>query len=409
MAPRARREPEGFVKACRTVINLDAGADQHSEGGFRFTRYHWPDPSKIKPRDWLLGRWLLAGELTLIIAPGGVGKSTFCTGIALSVATGQPILYREVWPGAVPVAMLSLEDDATELHRSISAAAKHHGIDPSDCSDHLFINGIDQRLQLAFNSTEGVQIDDGLLDTLRAQIVRNGIRALIIDPFVSAHSVSENDNRAINEIATRLKQLATETGCAIAIVHHSRKSNGEALSAESGRGASALANAARIVLTLNRITARDAAKWDIPADQHRLYFSVSDDKANRSRPEGDTWFRLCSVSLGNGDAVHRFGDDVGAVEPWQPPSNNPVDDIDDFSTIAVQQAIAGGKWRESVQCSNWAGHAVAHALGLDPVQDKRRIAALIRYWLGSGALRIEKRPDAKRMLRDFVVVNGPVS
>lgn len=61
--------------------------------------YQWRRADQIPRRDWLFGRWLLKGTVACVIAPGGIGKSTFVSAMALSCATGQNFLGKEVWGG----------------------------------------------------------------------------------------------------------------------------------------------------------------------------------------------------------------------------------------------------------------------------------------------------------------------
>lgn len=41
------------------------------------TPFAWPDPATIPRRQWLLGHWLLRGEITAIVAPSG--RRASCT------------------------------------------------------------------------------------------------------------------------------------------------------------------------------------------------------------------------------------------------------------------------------------------------------------------------------------------
>ena len=65
------------------VVKRIAGS---SPTAIHATPYRWPDPRSLPTRQWLLGHWLLRGEVTAIIAPGGTGKSTISATLALSLA-----------------------------------------------------------------------------------------------------------------------------------------------------------------------------------------------------------------------------------------------------------------------------------------------------------------------------------
>jgi hypothetical protein len=57
----------------------------------------------------------------------------------------------------------------------------------------------------------------------------------------------------------------------------------------------------------------------------------------------------------------------------------------------VQQGLAAGDWRESVQAKDWVGHLVAKVAGLSAETDKGRIKAILRTWRKSGTLAVEHR------------------
>jgi len=70
----------------------------------------------------------------------------------------------------------------------------------------------------------------------------------------------------------------------------------------------------------------------------------------------------------------------------------------------VRTMAAASEYRGDAQSPLWIGVAVAEVLGLDVDEDKKRIKALIKTWLGNGVLKIERRKDAEtRHERAFVV------
>ena len=52
------------------------------------------------------------------------------------------------------------------------------------------------------------------------------IDVLIVDPFISAHEVDENDNSKIQQAAALFVRIAGETNAAVEIVHHVKKGAG---------------------------------------------------------------------------------------------------------------------------------------------------------------------------------------
>lgn len=377
------------------------------------TPFKWRDPRTIPTRPWVFGRWLLRGTVTAVVAPGGVGKSSFMASLVLSLTTGRALLGKSVWGGSQRAWYWNLEDDSEELERQVQAAAIHYRVGEGDCGDRLFIDsGMEEQHELctAVNGPDGFMILKPVITGLEAELKARGIDVLIVDPFVSSHSIEENDNNAIDAIVKEWARLAKRVGCAIVLVHHSKKLGGTKVTAEASRGASSLVAAARSTLVLNRMDDQEAERFMIDGDdEKRRLFTVQDDKHNRAPAEKAEWYRMASVDLGNFDGEH--SDNVGVVTQWTPP--------DAFAGVTadhlrrVQGIIAGSEFRESSQAGNWAGNAVATVLGLSAEKhakaDRQRISNILREWLANGALRVERRPDpAKGRDVPYVVVGDVV-
>ena len=356
------------------------------------TPFAWPDPATIPRRRWLFGQWLLRGEITAVVAPSGVGKSTITTALGLSLASGNPFLDKALPEGARTVWLWNLEDDIDELNRQFTACGLRHGIAANDCGNRIYLDsGLDQRLCTAVEAERGVEIIEPVYENLKAEIEARGIDVMIVDPFVSSHEVDENANVMIDRIVKRWKQLAKDTGCAIVLVHHTKKLGGREVRAEDSRGAVALIAAARIVLTLNVMNEEEAKRFGITEKkERRAMVRLDNDKANRSPAENAHWFKKESVDLGNGDGLNP-SDHVGAAVAWTPP--DPFDGIDPRDLYNVQLAIDEGDYRDNVQAKDWAGNIVAEIIGADLSDDaeKERVKSLLKGWKSSGALAVEQR------------------
>lgn len=373
----------------------------------RATPYRWPDPRSLPTRQWLLGHWLLSGEVTAIIAPGGTGKSTIGTALALSLASGQPLLGKPLPRGPQSAWIYNLEDSQDELDRQVCAACLFHGIVPDDCRNRLCVDsGLVQPLCTATEDRDGFAIAEGVFAQVAATVRERAISVVIVDPFVSSHTVRESSNEAIDAIAKRWKRLAQETGCAVVLVHHTKKLGGREVTAEDGRGAVALRDAARVVLPLNAMSQAEAEELGItdPALRRSLV-RIDTGKANRAPPDAATWIKLESQCLDNGDGSAP-ADYVGVACLWEKP--DVFHGLSTWHLYMVQQRLAAGDWRESVQAKDWVGHLVAQVAGLSAETDKPRIKAILRTWRKNGALAVETRPDKNGDERPFVIVGKAV-
>ena len=237
-----------------------------------------------------------------------------------------------------------------------------------------------------------------------------GIDVLIVDPFVSSHGVSENNNGAIDAIAKKWARVGVQANCSIVLVHHTKKLNGGEATADAARGASALPNAARSVVALNRMSHEEATQWGIEGDDRRRYFRAYDDKNNRAPPASRSdWYQLVSVDLGNGP--DGTGDNMQVVVPWSPP--DAFTGVTTAHLIRVQDAVRGGSWRADPQSEDWVGIAVAEVLNLD-VSDRRgtdaaRIKQMLKLWGQTGVLKKEtRRCDKTRRDKPFIVCGEAV-
>lgn len=383
---------------------------------------------EIPPRQWLYGKHLIRGFLSLTVAPGGVGKSSMLLVDALAMATGRKLLGASP-PEPARVWVWNGEDPREEIERRIAAACIHYGITGDDLGGRLLVDsGRDLPITLAKMEGGSVKVARPVSDQIKAAIMAARIDALIIDPFVTSHEVSENDNTAINAVASEWRRIADETGCAIELVHHTSKAgaaNGDDMGIYASRGGGALIDAVRAARHLVRMTTQEAERFGLEETEARVTFRVcTDGKANLAPPEKATWRRMVGVSLGNGAGFWPEGDHVGVCTPWTPP--DAFEGITARDLRVVQQAIAAeaDPPRESDKGPTWAGFVVGDVLGLDlgdrtstkaeragrPGQNGNRakVRNLLREWFKSGALAVETIKDAKGNERKIVVVGDPV-
>lgn len=375
---------------------------------FTPTPFVYRDPSGIPRRQFVYGRHLIRGFVSATVAPAGIGKSSLILADTVSMGAGRNLIgVKPAKP--LRVWYVNLEDPREEIERRIAAICLHYSIEAADLHNRLFFDGRETEIVIAEQAkTGGVRIAKPVEEALVSALLANEVDALLIDPFVSTHRVSENDNMAIDAVVKAFCRIANEADCAIELVHHVRKTGGAEITAEDGRGASALVAAARSVRVLNPMSDKEAS--DVGVGEFRRYhFRADNGKANLAPPGTKAvWYKLTSVPLGNGnaDVASDEGDQIGVVTPWQWP--DALNGVTVSDLCRVQSAIAGGKWRENSQAKDWAGYAVAKVLSLDVGQraDKARIATMLKTWIKNGALVIVEGLDEKRKPRSFIEVGA---
>ena len=198
------------------------------------------------------------GELVVLTAGTGVGKSTFVRQIAYDFGVKQKL----------KVGMLMLEENVGRTAKglmSVHAGARLY-IDRHVVSDEEYRRAFDETLGTGryvlyehFGSLDG----DNLMNKIRYMSVSENCDFIILDHISIAISGLEGDNerKLIDILMTQLRSLAEETGVGLIIISHLRRATGnEAKPFEEGgtvslsqlRGSGAIGQLADTVIGLER-------------------------------------------------------------------------------------------------------------------------------------------------------------
>lgn len=83
------------------------------------------------------------------------------------------------------------------------------------------------------------------------------------------------------------------------------------------------------------MTEDEAKTFGLSDEERRFLFRVDSAKVNIAPPSTKAqWFKLVSVSLGNGTDAYPNGDEVATVEHWMPPKT-----FDGLSTSDINKAL----------------------------------------------------------------------
>jgi hypothetical protein len=376
---------------------------------FRPTPFRWRDPSTFPRRQFVYGRHYIRKFLGVTVAPTKVGKSSLCLVEAVAMAAGRNLL------GVEPVRSMRIwywngEDPQDEIERRVLAICLHYNIDPSEIEGKLFLDsGRDTEIIVATQTKSGAVIATPVENALAAALIDGKFDVFTVDPAVSIHHVSENDNTAIDAVAKTFGRIAGKANCAIEAVHHTRKLGGAAATIEDSRGASAWTAAARDVRVLNRMCQEEAEKAGIERGNERRYFRADSD-GNLAPPAAAEWFHLASEGLGNGSGERVDDQDyVQVVTPWTLPGV--FEGVTKSDLRKVQAAVAKGRWRENSQAKDWVGRAVADVLELDADNkaDRAKISGMLKKWIKNGMFVVVEGLDDKSEKRSFIEVGEPAN
>jgi hypothetical protein len=376
-----------------------------------------PNPEALRPaflehlnvamlpsRQWLLGRALIRGHLTVLVAPAGVGKSTHGIARAIALATGQEITGEGVHE-QVRVWVYNIEDDLIELKRRLAAALQYHAIGFDEVKGRVALNsGADQPLLMARLDKQGTVIRQPDVKSCIAHIKRENIGLFVVDPFVETHEVNENSNEHIKSVAAMYREIAREANCAVLLVHHTSKppqgaSDSHAGNMNTARGASALVGVARVVQTLFSMSDADAEQYGVAKDERHLFLRLDDAKANLGLISGAAaWYRRHSVTIANGD-------EVGVMVPHQFDGGT-APDITPDKTRQVFEEIER-RWDAGEPFSS-RPNSDRHILPwLEKQGLRKRVArSVLSDWLTNQMLRSETY-DAKTKGKGLKVIKWP--
>ena len=360
------------------VVKLDA---------LRIKPARLPDPKTIPPRPWLYGRHLIRGFITVMVAPGGAGKSQVAMGMAMALACDRKLLGHHIHH-PVNAWIINLEDPLEELDRRIAAMMLHHKIHRDELYGKLYVHsGRDRPLCMLNLDEVGAPVAHPDMDALISEARAVEIGLIVVDPYIRSHSLDENSNTQQAAAAAAWAQVAEDLDAAILLVHHTRK--GSVSDIDAARGAKALTDHARSGLIISPMSVTEAEELGVAADDRWRYLRLDDAKANLApRATKAEWFRMQSVELNNASRAYPHGDSVTAIEPWTAPTV-----WDGRSAAAINEAldaIAAGPEPGSRYSANrrgktntrWAGEVLIEMLQVNEAQAKQMLA----IWVKNGLL-----------------------
>jgi hypothetical protein len=273
------------------------------------------------PRGWLFGNIFARCFISSLFGDGGVGKTALRYTQLMSCAIGRSLTGDHVFQRC-RVLIISLEDDADELRRRILALRLHYGIEAAELKGWLFLSAPGAAGgKILIQDNRGGITQGTLAGAIEAEIVKHKIDIVSIDPFVKSHGVEENSNSMIDNVIQILSDLAIKHNIAMDTPHHTRKGTQDAGNASTGRGAGAMKDAARLVYTLTPMSADEGKAMGVAEEDRRSLVRMDSGKVNIAPPMRlARWYKLVGVRLGNQNKMYPNGDEVQAIETWQPPN-----------------------------------------------------------------------------------------
>jgi len=186
----------------------------------------------------------IAEGLTLFAGKPKLGKSWFCMEIGLAVAEGG-VCLGDVRCEQGDVLYLALEDNRRRLQSRIRKLWQLEAIVHAPVPDRLHL------------ATEWPRANEGGVQAIRDWIAEHPeARLVIVDVLAMFKATAKGKDQTLYEAdylaIKELQSLAMETGVAIVVVHHTRKSGAEADPFEKVSGTLGLSGAADTTIILDR-------------------------------------------------------------------------------------------------------------------------------------------------------------
>lgn len=252
----------------------------HEDNLLDFILHPAPSP------DWVIAG-LEPGDVGLLSAPGGTGKSMFCLSLAVAVAGGENLFGKWAVGETGDVFYVYAEDSPSILHRRFQAL---HAINPISEDVLHRLHTVCVRTAPPLFMIDGIRgVAESNTDVVRAlaeyiyNVTGANPRLLVLDPLVKFHTLDENSNNEMAQLMTLFTRVAEELKIAILITHHTGKGavlSGNASTQQSARGASAIVDQSRFQIVLFGIDERTATMHGIRDEERWKYLVASTPKIN---------------------------------------------------------------------------------------------------------------------------------
>lgn len=166
-----------------------------------------PEPEFVIGPPFMFAR----GQVGLIAAPTGLGKTTIMAALGLYVTQGVPILGADVRKGRT--LFLDFERVQETVRRAVIEFGKTLDIDP----DHEPFHYVQPNWSLQ---------DEWVVPQLIEEVRDGAYAVVIIDNLETALSLDSNEGQEARDAMDLFRRIAKETGTAVVLIDHTPKTNG---------------------------------------------------------------------------------------------------------------------------------------------------------------------------------------
>ena len=203
----------------------------------------------VKEREWTVDGWIPKGQVTLLYADGGVGKSQIILQLLTSVSLGERWFGLDTTMGSA--LYLGAEDDTDELHRRFDGVINARFRGYTDFPDVIFSSLAGEDALLAsYDPRSKKIIPSEIMQELTVAIAEHRPSICVIDTLADVFPADENDRALARQFIGMLRKPAIEHKCALVVLAHPSLSG-----LSTGRGTSGSTgwnNSVRSRITMER-------------------------------------------------------------------------------------------------------------------------------------------------------------
>lgn len=239
---------------------------------------------------------LTLGDMGLLVAPGGVGKSSLAMYYAIKIAMGEGGLSRG------GVLMIAAEDDEQSAKIRLREALQTYPVNTDPSSEDM--NTLAKNLLIwpgsgkmcdvvSNNDTNSNRLQWKIYNSIEKHPWRDRPRLIIFDTLRRVAPIVENSNDEMSLFVQIMEKIARVTRTAVLVLHHASKStviNGNAGVQQAARGGSALVDNARFCSHLLPMTAEEAEANKIDDNMRKKLVKYTVSKCNRGPTPPELWF-----------------------------------------------------------------------------------------------------------------------
>jgi hypothetical protein len=264
-----------------------------------------PQAGQTTPTKWLVKSLLVQREMTMLVGPGGVGKSMLLIALSIHAATGRDFgAFKIAEP--FDVLLYNSEDNSHWNAGRTHSACQLYNIDFQHVRQHFMVMSQDygKHFTLVEYSDRKMQIPP---DTIRFfSEYRNkhpNCKLIAMDPLRKIlRGINENDNAQMSEAMLHLHIFAQELDVSLIVTHHTAKNvmqrkDLDPNSPDLSVGAGSVVSRSRLVA--NMLPQMDYDR--IEQGRHNEYFSLRISKSNHGPMTDPSWFARRIVHHVNGD------------------------------------------------------------------------------------------------------------